>query len=88
MKQYQRLFSLEDVELRFTDDALAAVARQAIDRETGARGLRSILEGMLLDTMYELPSATDIESVVVTEETVMSDAGPTVVRRGDAEASA
>jgi ATP-dependent Clp protease ATP-binding subunit ClpX len=88
VKQYQRLFGLEDVDLRFTDEALAAVARQAIERETGARGLRSILEGMLLDTMYELPSATDIESVVITEESVDGGAGPTVVRRGDAEASA
>ncbi len=88
VKQYQRLFALEDVELRFTEDALRAVATQALKHGTGARGLRSILETLLLDTMYELPSATDIESAVVTEETVNSHAGPTLVRRGDAEASA
>ena len=68
VKQYMRLFELEGVELRFTEEALQAVARQAIDRETGARGLRSILEGLLLDTMYELPSSDDIESGVVTED--------------------
>ncbi len=88
VKQYARLFELEGVELRFTDEALRAVAHEAIKRETGARGLRSILEGLLLDTMYDLPSADDIESVVVTEETVMGDTGPTIVRRGDAEVSA
>ena len=88
VKQYVRLFELENVELRFTDEALKAVAQQAIERETGARGLRSILEGLLLDTMYELPSVEDIETVIVTEETVTNDAGPTIVRRGDAEASA
>jgi len=88
VKQYTRLFDLEGVELRFTDDALAAVAHQAIDRETGARGLRSILEALLLDMMYELPSSDDIETVIVTEDTVISGTGPTVVRRGDAEASA
>jgi len=88
VKQYERLFSLEGVELRFTDDALTAVAVLATKRGTGARGLRSILESILLDTMYELPSSDDIESVVVTEEAVKGGTGPTVVRRGEAEASA
>ncbi len=88
VKQYRRLFELEGVGLEFTDDALVATARQAIDRGTGARGLRSILEGLLLDTMYELPDATDIEAVVVTEETVRADSGPTVVRTGSSAESA
>jgi ATP-dependent Clp protease ATP-binding subunit ClpX len=87
VKQYQRLFSLEDVELTFTDDALRAVARQAIKHGTGARGLRSILERLLLDTMYDLPSDKDIERVVVTEEAANGDAPPTVVRRGKAESA-
>ncbi|MDP2233363.1 MAG: ATP-dependent Clp protease ATP-binding subunit ClpX, partial [Actinomycetota bacterium] len=88
VKQYERLFSLEGVTLKFTDDALIAVAQQAIKRGTGARGLRSILESLLLDTMYELPSVKDIESVVVTEDSVNGANGPTIVRLGDAEASA
>ena len=56
VKQYQKLFDMEDVELGFTDDALHAVAKKAIERKTGARGLRSIVEGILLDTMFDLPS--------------------------------
>ncbi len=87
VKQYQRLFELEGVYLTFTEDSLRAVAHQAIDRGTGARGLRSILESLLLDTMYDLPGATDVEQVVVTAETI-AGAPPTVVRRGEAEASA
>jgi len=82
VKQYQRLFRLEDVELTFTDEALVSIAHQAIKRGTGARGLRSICEGILLDTMYELPSADDIERVVVTAEAVDSGIAPTIVRRG------
>jgi ATP-dependent Clp protease ATP-binding subunit ClpX len=88
VKQYQRLFSLEDVKLEFTEDALRAIARHAIKRGTGARGLRSICEQMLLDTMYELPGENDIEKVVVTAEAVDGEAPPTVVRTGQAEASA
>jgi ATP-dependent Clp protease ATP-binding subunit ClpX len=85
VKQYQRLFSLENVKLTFTEDALSAIAHQAIKRRTGARGLRSICEGILLDTMYDLPGESDIDEVVVTAETVNGTAGPTVVRRGNAE---
>ncbi|MDZ4169889.1 MAG: ATP-dependent Clp protease ATP-binding subunit ClpX [Coriobacteriia bacterium] len=89
VKQYQRLFALEEAELFFTEDALSAIAHQAMKRGTGARGLRSICEGILLDTMYMLPSESDIERVVVTAEAVDGDAGPTLVRRGQAhEASA
>jgi len=79
VKQYQRLFELEDVQLTFTDDALTAIAKRAIQRKTGARGLRSILEDILLDTMFELPSLTDVQEVVVNEEAVTSDAKPLLI---------
>ncbi len=70
VKQYQRLFEIEDVELSFTDDALKAIALRAIKRKTGARGLRSIMEDILLDTMFELPGMEGVEEVVVNEEAV------------------
>jgi len=76
VKQYQRLFELEDTELQFTDDALKAIAKRAIERKTGARGLRSILEDILLDTMFDLPSMENVTKVVVNEEAVTSDAQP------------
>ena len=82
VKQYQRLFGLEDVKLTFVEDALRSIAQQAITHGTGARGLRSICERILLDTMYDLPSESDIDEVVVTRESVEGDIGPTVVRRG------
>jgi ATP-dependent Clp protease ATP-binding subunit ClpX len=87
VKQYHRLFELEGVGLEFTEEALVAVARQAIEHGTGARGLRSILESLLLDTMYDLPDEDDIETVVVTEETVLGANEPTIVRRGEAESA-
>ena len=87
VKQYERLFELEGVELTFTEDSLRAVAQYAMEHGTGARGLRSIIESLLLETMYELPSATDIERVVFTAEAV-AGATPTIVRKGQAEASA
>ncbi|SET92220.1 ATP-dependent Clp protease ATP-binding subunit ClpX [Paracoccus homiensis] len=70
VKQYQRLFDLEGVQLTFTDDALTAIAKRAIDRKTGARGLRSIMEDILLDTMFELPGMESVEEVVVNEDAV------------------
>ena len=70
VKQYQRLFELEDVSLTFTEDALTAIAKRAIERKTGARGLRSIMEDILLDTMFDLPGQDDVEEVVVNEEAV------------------
>ena len=88
VKQYQRLFALEDVRLTFVEDALVEIAKQAITHGTGARGLRSICERILLDSMYDLPSEADIDEVVVTREAVLGEVGPTVVRRGQAEASA
>ncbi len=79
VKQYQRLFEIEAAELKFTDDALVAIARRAIERKTGARGLRSIMEDILLDTMFDLPSMTDVSEVVINEEVVNSDAQPLLV---------
>ncbi len=70
VKQYLRLFEMDDVVLRFTDDALRAVARQALERKTGARGLRSILENAMLDLMYEIPSRRTIREVVVNGEVI------------------
>ena len=79
VKQYQRLFDLENVKLSFTDDALTAIAKRAMTRKTGARGLRSILEDILLDTMFEVPSMNNVEEVVVNEEAVNSDAAPLMI---------
>ncbi len=70
VKQYTKLFSMDGVKLEFTDDALAAIAKLALDRNTGARGLRAITEGLMTDIMYEIPSRADIDTVVITEDTV------------------
>jgi len=92
VKQYQRLFELESAELNFTDDALKAIAKRAIARKTGARGLRSILEDILLDTMFELPGMESVEEVVVNEEAVTSEAAPLMIyadaKKEEASASA
>jgi ATP-dependent Clp protease ATP-binding subunit ClpX len=79
VKQYQRLFEMEDVRLTFTEDALRAVAKRAIERKTGARGLRSILEEVLLDTMFELPSMNGVEEVVVNEDCILRKAEPLLI---------
>ena len=70
VKQYKKLFEMEDVELDFTDDALTAVAKRAIERKTGARGLRSILESILLDTMFDLPTMEDVDEVMIDKDVV------------------
>lgn len=75
-KQYQQLFEIEDVELDFREDALRAVARKAMERNTGARGLRSIMEGTLLDIMYEIPSEPDVCKVVIDENVVNGESDP------------
>jgi ATP-dependent Clp protease ATP-binding subunit ClpX len=79
VKQYQRLFDMENVKLKFSDDALKAVAQKAILRKTGARGLRSILEVVLLDTMYDLPSLDGVEEVVINREVIEGRAQPLYV---------
>lgn len=76
VKQYKRLFEMENVELTLTDDALSAIATRAIGRKTGARGLRSIMESILLDTMFELPSYENVEEVIINKEVVEGRAQP------------
>lgn len=76
VKQYQRLFEMEDVELNFHEDALREIARRAITRKTGARGLRSIMEKILLDTMFELPELEGVREVVISDEVVRGSARP------------
>jgi ATP-dependent Clp protease ATP-binding subunit ClpX len=81
IKQYQKLFDLDGVELEFTTDAVEAVADKAMERGTGARGLRAIIEEVLLHVMYDVPSRGDIAKVVVTREVVDGEAAPTLVPR-------
>ncbi|MCH8136944.1 MAG: AAA family ATPase, partial [Proteobacteria bacterium] len=83
IKQYHKLFDMEGVELVFREAALRAIAQKAMERKTGARGLRTILENVLLDTMYDLPSATNARKVVVDEAVVMGDNPPYVVYESD-----
>ncbi len=90
-KQYQRLFDMENVHLTFSEDALKSVAKKAITRKTGARGLRSIMEGILLDTMFDLPGLEGVEEVVVNGEVAEGRAKPLFIyadRRGDVGTSA
>jgi ATP-dependent Clp protease ATP-binding subunit ClpX len=94
VKQYHRLFEMEGIGLTFADEALSAIARKAIERKTGARGLRSILESILLDTMFELPSLEGVEEVVISREVVEGTARPLYIyadradRASDTPASA
>lgn len=78
IKQYQKLFKFENIKLTFEDDAIKAVAKKALERKTGARGLRSILEDLLLDTMYTIPSDDSIEEVIVTKDAVENGTGPVI----------
>src|SRR5690606_4421771 len=73
VKQYQKLFQMDNVELEFEEDALAEIAKSAMERKTGARGLRSIIESIMLDIMFELPSREDIEKCIITKETVTKE---------------
>ena len=79
VKQYQKLLELDEVELEFTEEALKEVATKAIERKTGARGLRSIIEGLMLDVMYDLPSRDDIVKCVITDKTVTDNVKPTLL---------
>ena len=89
VKQYQKLFDIESTKLTFTDDALKAIANRAIERKTGARGLRSIMEDILLDTMFDLPSLENVTEVVVNEEAVGPEAEPLIIfAEGESTASA
>jgi ATP-dependent Clp protease ATP-binding subunit ClpX len=82
VKQYQRFFNYDSIELVFTDDALWEISDHALERETGARGLRSIIEGALLDVMFELPSRKDVSKCVITKETISKGLKPTLVTSG------
>ncbi len=81
IRQYQKFFRMEDAILEFTDDALRAVAQEALRRETGARAIRAILEDIMLDVMYDLPTHRDVEKVVITKEAVERRSSPIVVKR-------
>nr|WP_280522104.1 ATP-dependent protease ATP-binding subunit ClpX [Gilliamella apicola] len=87
-KQFETLFRLDGVELEFTEDALNAIAIKALQRKTGARGLRSIVENILLDTMYDLPSMKNIKKVIVEQETIEKSQAPALIYREDVELSA
>ena len=78
-KQYHKLFEMEDVEIEFRDEALKAVAQKAMERKTGARGLRSILESVLLPTMYQLPDQSNVVKVVVNEQSITGESEPLMV---------
>ena len=79
VKQFQRFFAFDGIELVFADDALSAIADKALERETGARGLRSIIEEILLEVQFELPSRRDVKKCVVTKETIEKGLKPTLV---------
>ena len=81
VKQYRKMFEFDDVELEIEDDAIEEIAKKAIERKTGARGLRSIFEKSMLDIMYEIPSRDDIEKCIITKETISENDNPKLVLR-------
>jgi ATP-dependent Clp protease ATP-binding subunit ClpX len=85
IKQFQKLFVLDDVELDFTEDALQAAAEEAMKHRTGARGLRTIIETVLLDVMYEIPSRTDIRKCVINADTIHRKSGPLLITQDNWE---
>jgi ATP-dependent Clp protease ATP-binding subunit ClpX len=87
LKQYQKYFELEKVRLKFTEDATVAIAREALKRGTGARGLRAILEDVMLDVMYELPSIQGLTECIITREVIMGAERPVLVTEPKAESA-
>ena len=87
VKQYKKLMEFENVQLRFTDGAIQAIAKQAFERKVGARGLRAIIENVMLDVMYEVPSEPDVKEVVVAEDTVVKRDKPIIVYEAKAESA-
>ena len=81
LKQYQKLLELDEVKLEFTDDALRSIARKAMEKDTGARALRSIIEDFMLDIMYEIPKDSNIGSVKITEDVVEKKGAPLITMR-------
>ena len=87
IKQYQKLFEFEDVRLRFSEGSLRAIARQAFRRKSGARGLRSILERVMLDLMYDIPSRDDVEECIINEEVIEQGTQPLLALKQEAESA-
>ncbi len=87
VKQYQKSLELDDVELEFRDDALRAIAKKAMRRNTGARGLRSILENTMMECMYEAPLRDDVKKVIVTKEAVEGTEQPILVSKDEEESA-
>ena len=87
VKQYTKLLEIDDVELEFEDDALRAIAKKAIERNTGARGLRSIVENVMMETMYEVPSREDVKKVIVTKDSVEEKSDPIMVLKDEEESA-
>ena len=87
VKQYIKLFDMEHVKLKFTDGSLVAIAKEALKRKTGARGLRSILENVMLDIMYEIPSQTMVKEVVINDDVIIRKEKPIVVYENVAESA-
>ena len=79
MKQYKKIFSLDDVELMFEEEAILAIAEKAIEKKTGARGLRSIIESIITDIMFEIPSNENIEKCVITREVILDKKTPEII---------
>lgn len=81
LKQYKTLFEMEDVKLTITDDALKAIAKKAIERKTGARGLRAIMEENLLDLMYDIPDKKDVTEIIIDAEVINNGSAPEYIRK-------
>jgi len=87
VKQYRKLLEMDGVNLKFTDGALEAIARAAMKNKAGARGLRAILEGAMLDIMYEVPSKRNVQEIVISQEVIEKGEPPLVVLRKEAESA-
>ena len=87
IKQYVTLFDMEGVKLTVTDEALRAIARKAIERKTGARGLRSIMEGLLLNLMYDIPDKKDVSEIIINEKAVNGESEPLLIRKADSKSA-
>ena len=88
IKQYKKLFEFENVKLIFKDEAVSEIAKKAINKKTGARGLRSIIEALLLKTMFKLPTMDDVEEVIVNESVVKNNSEPIIIYSKDKKTSA
>ena len=86
LRQYRKLFDMDGVDLEFEDGAVAEIAKQAVERGTGARGLRSILEHVMMDLMFEIPSRNDIEKCTITRDCVLGLTGPVLFMKGQGAA--